>query len=100
MRKKYDKNILKIKRNGLFGNDPNNMSCNFNCIAGVDEVVITPNGKVYSCIFMTKPGYEIGHYVNGKILLDYQLDNNGDRCIAHDIFNNNEYSFSKKLIRK
>ena len=100
MRKKYSKNILKIKRNGLFGKDNNNSNCKFRCVASIDEVVIAPNRNVYPCIFMTKPGYEIGRYENGKILLDYQLDNNGDSCIAHDIFNKNKYSFSKKLVRK
>ncbi len=92
--------ILKIKRNSLFGQDNNNPNCNFKCVASIDEVVITPNGNVYPCIFMTKPGYEIGHYKDGKIFLDYQLDNNGDTCIAHDIFNKKKYSFSKRLIRK
>lgn len=99
LRKKYTKEVLKIKRNGLFGKDYNS-KCNFKCVAGIDEVVITPDGNVYPCIFMTKPGYEIGHYENGKILLEYQLDNNGESCIAHDIFNKKEYSFSKKLIKK
>lgn len=100
MRKKYNKNILKIKRNGLFGKDNDNPKCKFKCIAGVDEVVITPDGNVYPCIFMTRPGFEIGYYENGKILLEYQLDNNGNSCIAHDIFNKNKYIFSKKLVRK
>ena len=99
VRKKYDKNILKIKRNGLFGKDSNN-GCNFKCIASIDEVVITPDGKVYPCIFMAKSGFEIGHYENGKILLYYQLDNNEDKCIAYDIFNKKEYSFSRKLIKR
>lgn len=91
---------MKIKRNGLFGKNNDNPNCNFKCVASIDEVVITPDGNVYPCIFMTKPGYELGHYENGKILLDYQLDNNGNSCIAHDIFNKNEYPFSKKLVRK
>lgn len=100
MRKKYSKDVLRIKRNGLFGKNNDNPNCNFKCLASIDEVVITPDGNVYPCIFMTKTGYETGHYENGKILLDYQLDNNGNSCIAHDIFNKNEYSFSKKLVRK
>ena len=49
---------------------------------------------------MTKPGFEIGHYENGKILLYYQLDNDGNRCIAQDIFNKKEYSFSRKLVKR
>ena len=100
MRRKYNKDVLKIKRNGLFGKDNDNPNCNFKCIASIDEVVITPNGNVYPCIFMTKPGYEIGHYKEGKVLLDYQLNNSGDSCIAYDIFNKKEYSFSKKIVRK
>ena len=100
LRRKYGKDILKIKRNGLFGRDSSNANCNFKCIASIDEVVITPDGNVYPCIFMAKLGFEIGCYENGKILLDYQLDNNGDRCIAHDIFNKKEYSFSRKLVKK
>lgn len=75
-------------------------NCNFKCFASIDEVVITPDGNVYPCIFMTKPRYEIGCYENGKILLNYQLDNNGNSCIAYDIFNKNKYPFSKKLVRK
>ena len=100
VRKKYGKDILKIKRNGLFGKDSNNTNYNFKCVASIDEGVITPDGNVYPCIFMAKPGFEIGHYENGKILLYYQLDNNEDRCIAHDIFNKKEYSFSKKLVKR
>lgn len=42
---------------------------------------------------MIKRGYEIGHYENGKTLLDYRLNNNGNSCIAHDISNKNEYLF-------
>lgn len=91
---------MKTKRNGLFGKNNDNPNCNFRCVASIDEVLITTDGNTYPCIFMTKPLYEIDYYKNGKILLEYQLDNNGNNYIAHDIFNKNEYTFSKKNVRK
>ncbi len=100
IRAKYDKNILKIKRNGLFGADKNNPNCNFRCNAGIDEVVITPDLNVYPCIFMTKPGFEIGKYINGKVILDGEINNNEKECIAYQIFNRQkENPLEKKLIK-
>lgn len=49
-----------IDRSGMLGKDNNNPNCNFSCSAGKDLVVITPN--VYPCLFLAKPGYEIGKY--------------------------------------
>jgi radical SAM protein with 4Fe4S-binding SPASM domain len=95
IRAKYDKNILKIKRNGLFGADKNNINCNFCCNAGIDEVVITPNLNVYPCIFMTKPGFEIGKYINGKIMLDEKILNDGKECVAYQIFNRQKNPLEK-----
>ena len=99
-RKKYDIDQLRINRNGLFGPDTCSSKNNFLCPAGVDEVVITPDLNVYPCIFMTKPGYEIGKYINGKIML-YEFQNEGDTCIAHEVFNkHDESAFVKKLVRR
>lgn len=100
VRKKYDKNILKIKRNGLFGNDISNINCNFKCIAGIDEVVITPDKNVYPCIFMTKPGYEIGKYVDEKIMLYNNINNDGTKCIACEIFNKNNNNIFNDIFNK
>ena len=101
VRNEYPKEVLKIKRNGLFGEDIENENCNFLCNAGIDEVVITPNLNVYPCIFMTKKGYEIGKYIDGKIMLYNEFQNDGKQCIAHEVFNKqNENAFTKKLIRR
>ena len=77
----------------VYSKNYDNPSCNFKCVASIDEIVITSGRNVYPCIFMIKRGYEIGHYENGKTLLDYRLNNNGNSCIAHDISNKNEYLF-------
>lgn len=98
VRSKYKKEELTIKRNGLFGKDESNPNSHFKCIAGQDEVVITPDGNVYPCIFMTKKGYEIGKYIDGKIILDHKIINPSNDCIALEIFNKNkENTYIKKL---
>ena len=63
-------------------------------------MAITPNGNVYPCIFMTKPGFEIGKYYDGKIMLNYDFINDGKNCIAHEIFNKGNDDFAKRLIKK
>ena len=101
VRNKYPREVLKIKRNGLFGRDVDNERCNFSCNAGIDEVVITPDLNVYPCIFMTREGYEIGKYIDGKIMLYNELINNGELCIAHEVFNKkNEEAFTKILTKR
>lgn len=98
LREKYPKSVLKIKRNGGFGKDIKNCDCHFKCTAGVDEVVITPNSKVYPCIFMAKDGFEIGDYVDGKIILHSIVENADNQCIAYNIYNKNmENTYIKKL---
>ena len=89
-REKYPIEELRIKRNGTFGKDERKSPNNFRCPAGVDEVVITPSLDVYPCIYMTKKGYEIGKYVDGKIML-YDVGNTGDKCIAQEVFNKDNY---------
>ena len=89
-RKKYPIEELRIKRNGTFGKDERKSPNKFRCPAGVDEVVITPSLDVYPCIYMTKKGYEIGKYVDGKIML-YDVGNTGDKCIAQEVFNKDNY---------
>lgn len=58
-RQKYDKEVLDIRRCGSFGNDLIH-KCNFHCTAGTITVCITPDLKVYPCIFQCKQGNEIG----------------------------------------
>ena len=100
VRKKYSKDQLIIDRSGLFGKNKNNNSCNFNCPAGRDMVVITPDNNVYSCLFLAKPGLEIGKLVDGKILLNDYIDNDGSLCLAQEMCNNNNEEYVAKVLKK
>lgn len=52
--------------------------------------VITPNLNVYPCVFLTKPGYEIGKVEDGKIMLYKDVINEfWKKCIAKEVHNNN-----------
>lgn len=86
VRLKYDKSELNIKRCGSFGPDLAYNS-NFRCIAGVDNVCITPDYKVYPCIFLSKPGMEIGYFDGERIYIDYSYVNKGDQCIVKELLN-------------
>lgn len=100
VRNKYSIDNLVIDRSGMFGKDNNNPKCHFSCPAGKDLVVITPDNNVYPCLFLAKPGYEIGKYDENtkKVLLDYIIDNDGNHCLAYEICNkNNEKVFTKVL---
>ncbi len=99
VRKKYSKDQLIIDRSGLFGRNQNNSSCHFNCPAGRDMVVVTPDNNVYSCLFLAKPGLEIGKLVDGKILLNDYIDNDGSLCLAQEMCNNNNEKFVAKVLK-
>lgn len=90
----YPKEKLLIKRCGSFGLD-NEHSCNFNCPAGKDKVVISPDMKVYPCIYMVKPEYKIGQYTNGKVMIDSEIIHDGTKCLASECYNQ-----GKKLVLK
>lgn len=85
-REKYSKEELLIKRCGSFGYDYNHR-CNFDCPAGINKVVIAPDKNVYPCIYMVKPENRIGVYEDGKVMLDYEVENDGDVCLANDYYN-------------
>lgn len=87
-RRKYPEELLRIRRCGTFGNDCNGRKCNFNCPAGKDTVVMTPDFNIYPCIFLTKPGYEIGKMVDGKIIIFRDIKNDGTKCMAKEVNNN------------
>lgn len=94
-RLKNDINELKIARCGTFGNVATQ---NFNCYAGIDNIVLTPDNNVYPCIFLAKPGYEIGYYDGNKILLFEKIKNDGSECIVKEICNkNNNKIFIKTM---
>lgn len=85
-RNKYDKNVLEIRRCGSFGNDMHNKT-NFKCDAGTSMVCVTPDLKVYPCVFLCKKGYEIGYYENGKIFIDDDFKFDSTKCMAKEILN-------------
>lgn len=97
-RKTIDKNTLVIDRSGIFGKDFNNENCHFKCPAGKNLVVITPDNNVYPCMFLAKKGFEIGHVVDNKIHIDYNITNNGDRCLAYEVCNRGNVDAFNQLI--
>lgn len=95
MRKKYDANTLYIHRSGLFDVDSANCKSNFVCTAGYDDITITPDNMVYPCIFLAKPGFEIGQYEDGVIKLYDNFYNDGCHCCAAKILNKGENNYFK-----
>ena len=88
MRDKYPEDILRIRRCGSFGNDDNSRrKCNFNCLACTDTVVMTPDYKIYPCIFLSKPGFEIGKMIDGKIIIFKDIQHTGKICLAQQVSN-------------
>jgi MoaA/NifB/PqqE/SkfB family radical SAM enzyme len=87
-RQKYNAEDFLIQRCGSFGPDiSNNNSKKFVCPAVNDNVVLTPNGDVYPCIFLIDEEHKIGYY-NEKIYVDYnKIKNNGDKCLAYEYCN-------------
>lgn len=37
--------------------------------------------------FLAKRGFEIGHVVDNKIYIDYNITNNGDWCVVYAVWN-------------
>ncbi|MGM9849907.1 MAG: hypothetical protein ACI31V_03305 [Bacilli bacterium] len=70
-----------ITRNGGFGND-NTRKNNFNCGAGKDVVVITPEHKVYPCNFLLYDEYCIGYWDETGIYIDEKFEHNPKECKA------------------
>ncbi len=99
VRKKYTPEILVVDRSGIFGKDKKNPNCHFCCPAGVDSVVITPDNNVYSCIFLAKPGFEIGIYKDNQILLNSDINNSGNLCLAHEFCNNKNEEILTKVLK-
>lgn len=96
-RSKTNKSNLTIDRSGTFGKDSNNKS-NFKCPAGKDMVVITPDNNVYPCLFLAKPGNEIGQYIDGEIQINYEITHSGDNCIA-EMYCNHGVKNLKKILQ-
>ena len=85
-REQYDEKELLIERCGTFGKDPTKKD-HFECPCISNVVVITPDNHIYPCVFLAKPGYEIGKYEDGKILVNPNLNWDSNRCLADEICN-------------
>ena len=87
---KYNSGFICFKTNssfGSFGKDLIGKKNHFKCDAISDTVVLTPDYNIYPCIFLAKPGYEIGRYENGEILLNVEPNIEFNSCIAEDFCN-------------
>lgn len=98
-RKLYEQSFMDIERCGSFG--PSD-SKKFNCYAVTNNVVLTPDNNLYPCIFLAKPGYEIGYYDGEKILIDSDVygKNDGKECIAKEYCNYNNVKILQRKIGK
>ena len=96
-RKQYDKRELLIERDAGFGKNFLSNHDNFYCPAINNQVILTPDNNLYPCIFLAKPGYEIGKLIDGKLLIydEYVNINHGDICFAKEICNE-----GRQLIKK
>ena len=91
----YDQSFMDIERCGSFGNCGTKK---FKCYAVNNNVVLTPDNNVYPCIFLAKPGYEIGYYDGNKIQLFDECRNDGSECIARNYCNyHDEMILQRKL---
>ena len=87
-RKKYDIKTLKITRCGSFGNVIG--SKNYYCDGGIGDIVITPDNKVYPCIFLAGiEKYKIGEYVDGNVVFGKKVNHDCKHCFAKQILNEN-----------
>jgi len=82
-RKKYSIDVLRIERCGTFGKNIKSYK-KFACGAGVDSIVISPDHYAYPCIFLTKPGNEIGFYdkKSKKIYISNEFHNDDKDCLT------------------
>lgn len=71
LRKMYNQNELYIQRCGTFGS--NIKKKKFECLAGKNMAVITPDMKVYKCVFDIASGNEIGYVRNNKIWIKNEV---------------------------
>ena len=91
----YDQKDMDIERCGTFGNCGTKK---FKCYAVNNNIVLTPDNNIYPCIFLAKPGYEIGHYDGDKLLLFEECKNDGSECIARNYCNYGDEKILQKKI--
>lgn len=80
-RKIYPKDELYIARCGSFGYDKNHPT-HFKCSAITDQVTITPDNKVYPCIFLAGKVDPIGELIDGKVYLYETHENCCNECLV------------------
>lgn len=97
----YEQDFMDIERCGSFGPGK---SQKFNCYAVTNNIVLTPDNNIYPCIFLAKPGYEVGYFDGEKILINPNAyeKNDGKECITKEHCNRNnvrilERKFGKKI---
>ena len=82
-REKYNKDQLLIQRCGSFGPDITKLNDNhFSCLAGLNNVVITPSMDVYKCVFLINSDNKIGFYKDGHIWLYEKEIRENNYCLA------------------
>ena len=88
-REKYDKDKLLIERDAGFGINRLSNHDHFMCPSINNQVILTPDNSLYPCIFLAKPGYEIGKLIDGKLWIydEYFNINDGRHCFAKEICN-------------
>lgn len=84
-RKLFAKEDFLIERCGSFGSFKT--SINFDCHAGIDNISITPDNKVYMCNFLMIPNMEIGYLKNETIFINKNIQNNRKDCLIKSINN-------------
>ncbi|MBO5884454.1 MAG: radical SAM protein [Clostridia bacterium] len=86
LREKYPKDQLFIERCGSFDNSI--QSKKYYCDAGYEDVVITPDLKLYPCIFFAGvKEFEMGYYKNGKFWITKECAHTCDYCMAKRKYN-------------
>ena len=80
MRNIISKEVLYIEICGSFGKN-SIFQDHFNCLAVENMVAITPDEKVYNCIFDTSKGNEIGYIdYSNRVMIDESIKANSKTC--------------------
>lgn len=92
----YNKSDFIIERSGTFEKDETSLNNHFYCNCGINRVYLSPDNNIYPCIFLTGSPYEIGKYVDGKLMVYENISHDTDKCIAKEVCNDGK-QFSKVL---
>lgn len=95
-RQKNDKSVMDIERCGSFGNGG---SEKFECYSVNNNIILTPDNNIYPCLFLAKPGFEIGYYDGRDLLLYQRYNNDGKDCIVRDYCNYGDTKVLEKKLR-